>query len=72
MPDMKEAPHWKMLWAHPEMAKVTCTRKEAHDFLAEHPDGIIAKGFLRPLVIKHLGVGVYRVTLDMGEKPCPK
>ena len=47
----------------PHLARTTMTRKELKETLLDTEGCILANGSMWDIVSKHLGVGVYRVTL---------
>jgi hypothetical protein len=50
-------------WKIPHIASTTMTRKQLQDTLLFHDGHILANGSFWDIIFKHLGVGVYKVTL---------
>ncbi len=48
----------------PDYASQTVTRKDLKDILLKTDGKILSQGRMRTLKSKHLGAGVYRITLE--------
>jgi len=51
-------------YAYPNFANMTITRKELRELLLETEGQVVIQGRLKDIKSKHLGVGVYRVTVE--------
>ena len=60
---MKTLP--KTFYTMPELAHMTTDRKELKELLLNTGSDIIACGRLYDIVTKHLGAGVYKVSLKL-------
>jgi hypothetical protein len=57
-----------VFYAFGDLGKTRCTRAEWKEALLKEWDKVIIKGHCRRLIAKHIGAGVYEISLspDMG------
>lgn len=53
----------QIFWTQPELARMTMTRRELRAALLKHEGWISACGQMWDIVSKHIGAGVYEVSL---------
>lgn len=53
----------KIFWTNPESARITLNRQQLRATLLYHEGIVSAQGVLWNIHSKHLGVGIYEVTL---------
>lgn len=64
---MKELPLG--FYHHPELAEMVMNRKDLHELLMHTSGRMLAEGTLWEIVSKHIGAGVYRVTVKQWKNP---